>query len=967
MNIRNKKIKFFGVLGTLAVVVLLLLPAVQLHAEEDRDRVRVGYFIMPGYQESTVGGSHWGFGYDYLQEIAKYTGWKYKFVEASWTECLEMLENGELDLVTYAKDSPEDRTRFEFSEYPMGMTSSVLTIRSGDTGSYYYNDFASFDGMKIGAVKGGGSVSEVRTLFKEYGISMTLQLFDTEKELQKALSMQTIDAIAAGNHRKLDNEKIIATFNAEPFYAITQRKNTSIMAEFDNAMEEIMLTDPYFEKELYDKYFEENVTNMVALTREEKAYVDEHKTVKMAASPDSKAMCYYDGSKYTGIIIDSIKALGREVGVDVEYVETKSYKESLELLNRGEVDLVGDFYTNYSWGEKNEVILTAPYMEERYMEVRRKGKEMPKREMRVATCENFFFNTAYISKYYTNENMIYYDTETECVNAVRKGEADVAFVNQYTAKILFKDNKNLKLKTYALYDADHGISIAVAEDNKLLCSIFNKAISNLSPSEIMHIAEDHTQEGEQVSLLSYIYSNPVQSIVILCVAFGTVVFVLLYFIMVKRRYNRHVYELAYKDRLTGLGNIYSFEDTIEKRWLEHRGKEVFIISMDISHFATINETYGRGIGDHTISYVGRKLNELYGEEGIIARSKVDNFLIFGIADRVGKITEWMDAIKREIGIFAFEEGGMGKNDITINYNFGVTTVQCTRSTSIKNLIDHAEMARKAAKRRNAHLCYFNEEMELQLLREKTIEDCMGRALTQGEFHVYYQPKYCMTNNEIVGAEALVRWQNKDYGFMSPVEFIPIFENNGFIVELDFYVMEQVYKMLHGRLERGEKTVRVSINQSRLHFAQKNYIERLNELRDKYCIPKELIELELTESIFAQMKDISEMVDKLKANGYYLSVDDFGAGYSSLNMLKEISIDTLKIDKDFLSGENKSERYQKVIQKVVELANDLNMDIICEGVEREEQAKFLQSIGCMYAQGYLYARPMAEEDFLQLLS
>ncbi len=965
MNIRNGKINIFGMLGVAAAVLLLLLPAVQLHAEENR--VRVGYFIMPGYQESTEGGSHWGFGYDYLQEIAKYTGWKYEFVETSWAECLEMLDNGELDIVTYAKDSPEDRQRFEFSKYPMGMTSSVLTIRSGATFFYYYNDFANFDGMKIGAVRGSGLAEEVRQLFKEYDISMSLQLFNTEKELQEALSTKTIDAIAAGNHRRLDNEKIIATFNAAPFYAITQRGNKSIMAQFDYAMEEIMLADPYFEKELYDKYFEENVAGKVALTREEKAYVDEHKTVRMAASPDSKAMCYYDGSKYTGITIDSIKALGREVGMEVEYVETKSYKESLELLNKGEVDLVGDFYTNYGWGEKNEVILTAPYMEEQYIEVRRKSKEMPKREMKVATCENFFFNTAYISEYYSKDNIAYYDTETECVNAVRRGDADVTFVNQYTAKILLKDNKNLKLKTYILYDADHGLSIAVAEDNKLLCSIFNKAISNLDSNEIMQITEKHTQESEQVSLLSYIYANPVQSIVILCVAFGMLVFILLYFIMVKRRYNKHIYELAYRDKLTGLGNIYSFEDTIEKRWLEHRGKEVFIISMDISHFATINETYGRGIGDYTISYVGRRLNELYGEEGIIARSKVDNFLIFGVADREGKISEWMNAIKQEIGILVFEEGGMGRNEITINYNFGVTIAQCTRSTLVKTLIDHAEMARKAAKRGNAHLCYFNEEMEQQLLREKTIEDCMGGALALGEFQVYYQPKYCMADNEIVGAEALVRWQNKDYGFMSPAEFIPIFEKNGFIVELDFYVMEQVYKMLQGRLERGEKTVRISINQSRLHFAQKNYIERLNELRDKYGIPRELIELELTESIFAHMKDISEMVDKLKANGYYLSVDDFGAGYSSLNMLKEISIDTLKIDKDFLSGEDKSGRYQKVIQKVVELANDLNMDIICEGVEREEQAEFLQSIGCMYAQGYLYAKPMAEDDFLQLLT
>lgn len=243
---------------------------------------------------------------------------------------------------------------------------------------------------------------------------------------------------------------------------------------------------------------------------------------------------------------------------------------------------------------------------------------------------------------------------------------------------------------------------------------------------------------------------------------------------------------------------------------------------------------------------------------------------------------------------------------------------------------------------------------------------MKSALENGEFIVYYQPKYCMLNNEIIGAEALIRWDSRDFGFMNPGEFIPVFESNGFIVELDFYVMEQVYKLQQRRIKQGLKTVRISINQSRMHFTQKNYIERLNMLRAKYHIPDELIELELTESIFADMNDISRIVEELKRNNYYLSVDDFGSGYSSLNMIKEIPMDALKIDKDFLSGDRESGRYQKVIEKVVELAKDLNMDIICEGVEKEEQADFLKSVGCLYAQGFLYARPMPEEEFESIL-
>lgn len=964
MNIRNRKIKVFGMLSAAMIILLLMAPALKPHAEEER--VRVGYFFMPGYQESTQAGSRWGFGYDYLQEIARYTGWKYEFIDATWDECLNMLEDGELDIVAYAKSSSEGMGRFDYSEYPMGMTSTVLTTMSDS--NYYYNDFSNFDGMDIGVVKGSGVDKETKKLFDSYGISMQVQYFDSDQELRQALENGMIDAVAAGNHRSLINEKVIAAFNAAPFHAITQKGNTRIMKELNDAMESIVLTDPYFEKELYSKYFEENVAYKIALTREEKYYVDRHKTLRIATAPDSTAMCYFDGSEYTGITIDSVKALAEKVGFEVEYVKTESYKDSVEMLLRGEIDVVGDFYSNYGWGEQNGVILTAPYMEVHYIEVRMKGKEYSPEDTRVATCENFFFNTLYILKHYPEENMVYFPTEEACVDAVRKGQAEVAYINQYTAGILLKDDKNLKLKTNELYDTSHGLSVAIDEDNRILCSILNKAVSNLEPSEIKKITDKHTQqESEKVSLPRYIFYNPLEFILIICAFFGVIVAALLYFIFVKRKYNKHIYELAYRDKLTGLGNIYMFENIVEKRWLEYRGDNVFILSLDISHFSTINETYGRVVGDFTINYVGRRLNELYGEEGIVARSKVDNFLVFGIYDRENKVEEWIEQIKKEIGVFPYQENEACKTDIYINYNFGVVIERCTRSTSIKNLIDHAEIARKAAKRVNSHLCYFNGEMEQQIQREKTIEDCMESALRDGEFQVYYQPKYCMSNDEIIGAEALVRWKSKEYGFMNPGEFISIFENNGFIVELDFYVMEQVYKMLRERMDCGKSVVQVSINQSRIHFSQKNYIERLNELRSKYSIPQNLIELELTESIFANMRDISEVVDKLKTNGYYLSVDDFGSGYSSLNMLKEVPIDTLKIDKDFLSGEDRNGRYQKVIRKVVELAKDLNMNIVCEGVEREEQARFLQSIGCMYAQGFLYARPMAQEDFLRLLS
>lgn len=445
------------------------------------------------------------------------------------------------------------------------------------------------------------------------------------------------------------------------------------------------------------------------------------------------------------------------------------------------------------------------------------------------------------------------------------------------------------------------------------------------------------------------------------VAAGAVIYALLQ----KKEYDKKLYELAYRDSLSGLGNMKQLEKFVARKRREYTGREAALISLDINHFTTINESCGRDAGDRVISYVGRKLEELTHGRGIVVRNKADNFLLFGpyTAEEVRKLIE---TIQTSLSVFEYKQSERGKKKISLTYHFGVVQVKFDEDTSLYQMADRAAMAKKAAKQEKSAVWYFDDEMEQQQLREKMLEDRMKGAMENGEFTVYYQPKFRMSDNEVVGAEALIRWNSKEYGFMSPAEFVPLFEKNGFILELDFYCMEQVYKMLRERLDAGLKTVRVSINQSRMHFGQKNYIARLNALREKYRIPNELIELELTESIFADMQDISRGVEELKANGYSLSVDDFGSGYSSLNMIKEIPIDTLKIDKDFLSDDKESGRYQKVIRKVVELADELNMNIICEGVEKEEQADFLQSVGCMYAQGFLYAKPMPESDFISLL-
>ena len=245
---------------------------------------------------------------------------------------------------------------------------------------------------------------------------------------------------------------------------------------------------------------------------------------------------------------------------------------------------------------------------------------------------------------------------------------------------------------------------------------------------------------------------------------------------------------------------------------------------------------------------------------------------------------------------------------------------------------------------------------------------MEKAFENREFVVYMQPRVLLANDEIKGAEALVRWKKKDGSIIYPNDFIPVFERNKSVTQLDFYVYEEVCRYLKERLESGKKTVAISVNVSRVHlYSIDEFITKIKGLLVKYNIPPKYLEFELTETSFTDKVDDSiTLLSRLRKLGVKVSLDDFGSGYSSLNVLTKLPLDILKIDKEFLRDfENDSEE-KIVIPSVIEMAKKLNLEVVCEGVETKEHVEFLRSIGCEYAQGYYYSKPIPQEEFDRLL-
>ena len=303
-------------------------------------------------------------------------------------------------------------------------------------------------------------------------------------------------------------------------------------------------------------------------------------------------------------------------------------------------------------------------------------------------------------------------------------------------------------------------------------------------------------------------------------------------------------------------------------------------------------------------------------------------------------------------------------DVKIQLSYGVYTVE-DESMELRQMEDRAAMARKAAKNNIVtNIVFYKEQFKESLYNRKFIEESIQTAINERQFMMYLQPKYSISKNEIIGAEALVRWCHPERGMIFPNQFIPIIEENGFIRKVDYYIWEEACRFIRKCVDSGINTCPVSVNVSRIHLQDNECIDVLDNLIKSYHIPKRLLELEITET--ADDQQISLKALELKDEGFKLLMDDFGSGYSSLNILLETPFDVIKLDKKFIENMMVSDKGKLILEHIVLMAEKLNLGLLAEGVETKEQIEVLQSIGCDQVQGYYYAKPMPKREFFSQL-
>lgn len=425
-----------------------------------------------------------------------------------------------------------------------------------------------------------------------------------------------------------------------------------------------------------------------------------------------------------------------------------------------------------------------------------------------------------------------------------------------------------------------------------------------------------------------------------------------------RTHQKTVYRLAYRDGLTGAPN---WDSLVE--YLDHMEEKDYALALfDIKHFKIINDLFGYEYGDNLLCTVVHTLPQYCAAPNAFARLDNDHFCIVLTDDSDEALTTLLTEMFRAINDFANVDAN------TVGYSCGVARFNRDTKGGWKALLDCAKIARETVKKNSAtSIAVFNRQMkQAQVLTQRLRHD-LSDAVANGDLRVYFQPKIDLRANRIVGAEALIRWQHHTMGMLAPDVFVPVFEREGAIKEMDAFVLNSVCTYLRDWKEQGLLQLPVSVNLSRAQINERNLVRNLAQTIAPYRLDPSLLDFELTEtSAIGSISRISEVVGEMKERGFRVSLDDFGTGYSSLQLLRDVTIDTMKVDRSLINGVTQEGRNCTFLRDIILMAKHLGIQTLGEGIETEEQHRAALDVGCDIGQGYYYSRPISHEAYEELL-
>ena len=926
--------------------------------KKDYGTLKVGYVVNTGFMSEDRPGHTVGYGYEYMEFLENYVPCKFEYIVFDdWTDLLDKLNTGEIDIIPNLPGDHKWLVNAKSTAHVVGRFPMELVITSDKIKP----------NINLARVRTNYDTPGLDEIARAEGFQYTFTNYKTYQEVVDAYNRGDVDGYVDAMLFYNKSKHTYAVFDRQNYRLSVRADRKDLLDRLNWAMDQLLLDQSDIRDTLKRKYNLKEGFPLL-LSRDEKNFLAEKQKLRTAIFVYQQPYAYRDGDgKLIGVIPDIIQRISEDLNMEIEIVETHSPDETLDLMVNGEIDFVADTVCDFSWAGKYNISPTQNYFRRDYVPVMRTNYRPDSSQQSIVACrEGALYTADFVEPNFSKDNILYLPTFEATLKAVNDGKADITYIYRDAVHSLIDAAETYDLEVGAVSAYSELISLGTRTDGDLLLwHILNKEINHIDVSWVRDMLNKHQQISASFNFKRFVHNNPFKVILFV----GLLIVGLVAYIYRRNMHKKNfeiVQRMAYTDSRYNLPNVPWLEmkipPTVEKLREENPDVRTFFVVFSMRSSAVMTENRGHQIIYNQFHTLADGLRNSKPAIFTAAGIDVGNLVCFCKAESAEKLAAWALKI---INKYSYIDTADANAKIAIHMKAGISHYD--EKTNIQQAISRAISACQQISSNEVKI--FDEHMEEVLMTEHDIENRMIDALKNDEFKAWYQPKYDLKTRKVIGAEALVRWISPVAGFMPPGKFIPLFEQNGFVIQVDYYVLEKTCQLQRERLDAGKEVVPISVNQSRLHMTEDGYLEKMRAIVEKYNLPPNVIELEITETMFgdfdkkAARENAERIVNGLKAFGFIISVDDFGAGYSSFSLLSSLPMDVIKIDRSVLTGADTSLKMKKILGKVIELGHSLGLRVICEGIETPEEEHLLLSLGCRYGQGFFNAKPMPVSDFV----
>ena len=932
------------------------------HSDEQIKTVRVGWYDSV-FNSIDSFGRRSGYAYEYQMKIASWAGWEYEYVKGSWSDLMQMLENGEIDLMSDVSYTAERSEKMLFPSQSMGSEEYYIFV-SPENSEITEEDPTTLNGKRIGVNKGSIQKEFYLDWAEKNGVqTRPEELTCTEEESVNMLEQGTLDAfITLDAFEDPERTRPLFRIGSSDFYFVVNKDRPDLLEDLNYALDKIQDENSLYHLQLTEKYLKNSGSNAF-LSQGEEHWLADHGTIRVGYQDNYLAFCAKDPEtgELTGAMkdyLESISTCFANAALEFEAVAYPTASDALDAVQEGEVDCMFPANLSSYDGEILNVNMTPSLIRTDIYAVVRMADEDVFREKEhviVAVNEGNPNYDTFLLDHFPEWRAIYYPQTADCLEAVADGVADCVLISSYRYNNIARICERYRLGTLST-GISMDYSFAVRDGETQLYSILTKAEERIPESTVNAALSYYVAQDSRQSIGDFLLDHITAVLAVIIIIVLAILFFLFRSIRSEKKAARLI-AATETDELTGLYTRNFFFQYANSMRREHPDEAMDAIVLNIEQFHLVNAMNGRAFGDDVLRVLGNEIYNVSKEYGGIAgRFQADRFDIYCRPPGDYQIIyERLQNCLNEL-----------TPNATIRLRMGVMSWQ--DSLEPEQQFDRARTACSMARGHyKEHLVIFDEKVREREIYEHRLLNDLRRALESHEFEVYYQPKYDIRCEppKLASAEALIRWKHPELGMIPPGDFIPLFEKNGNIGDVDKYVWTEAARQIRKWRDSTGVSLPVSVNLSRVDVFDPKLEETLDGILERFGLEHDVFRLEVTESAYTENADqVIQVVESLRQKGYTVEMDDFGTGYSSLNMLSAMPIDVLKMDQTFIRNMEHDEKDIQLVALILDIARNLEIPVVAEGVENESQIRLLKELGCALVQGYYFSKPLPADDFAE---